>query len=325
MMGWSSITKRFEVIPGVVVRKLREEESAKYTRSMGPDHNPHFDANYMVEVYADKYLDALKERVEEKYRDRVTSENLELETMPLLMQTGLSLHLVTRNFFCFYHSVRKVRTDNVAHSIGVNFPVKLPRPHVTHAIRDPQFSLTTLDASARRKVSKIALRIDPIYRVGVFSNCTLSLALAHFTNALYSNFQTECFLSLCTCVEALLNSKGVEVSHTVCERTALCLSSDPEERHAIYQEMRMIYDIRSQIIHGNFKHMKKRLTFRDMFIHARDPIWCFVPSERLGKLYEYARLLLELFITRDELYNLSMNHSGDAKKMNDHFNKLIFQ
>jgi len=324
MMGWSSIAKRFEIIPGVVVRKLQEQESARYGRSAGPDHNPHFNANYMVEVYADKYLEALRERVEEKNRNHVTSENLKGEIMPLLMQTGMSLHLVTGNFFCFYHSITKVRTDNVAHTISVSFPVRLPRPHITGAIRDPQITVDSLDRKTRRKISAIAFRIDPIYRVGLFSNCTLSLALAHFSNALYSNFQTECFLSLCTCVEALLNSKGTEVSHTVCERLALCLSSDPDERHAIYGEMKKIYGIRSDIVHGNFRNLKKRITRRDMFIHARDPVWCLVPSERLGKLYEFASSLLELFIMQEELYELSMNHSGDAARMNDYFKRLIF-
>ena len=149
-------------------------------------------------------------------------------------------------------------------------------------------------------------------------------ALAHFTNALYSNFQTECFLSLCTSIEALLNSKGTEVTHTVCERLALCISSDSKERLEIYQGMKKIYGVRSDIVHGNFKRLKGRVTHKDMFIHARDPMWCLVPTELLGKLYEYSRSLLEFFIIRNELYELSINHSGDIRRINEYFNKLIF-
>ena len=187
MMGPVSIARKYEIIPGIVIRRMPKEKSLNYKQSRSTDHNPHFDANYMVEVFKDRYLSGLTKRVEPRHHKHITTENLEFELSSLLMQVGISICLATRNSFCYFHSIKKTTNDGVSHVFRTGCPNRLPIIAINHALSPATLKTKTFDAHLRKQTTNIALKIDRFYRSGIYNYSSTSLALAHFTFALFSN------------------------------------------------------------------------------------------------------------------------------------------
>ncbi|MFT7688987.1 MAG: hypothetical protein ACI9FB_004353 [Candidatus Azotimanducaceae bacterium] len=278
----------------------------------------------MIDIYRAQYLEALRLRVGEKDPKYLTEERLDTEISSILMQLGMSLFLITRSGFCFFNRIKKTTSDASSHSIGINGPISLPE-NIIRSEANPSYGpILACDAKTSGEIKTIAERLYPIYRIGVFNNNCLSLALSHLTFAIYSKFPSQSFLSLCCCIEALLNSKGIEIKHTICERLALCLGKDKDDRAGIYRDMSDIYSTRSNIVHGNFKPLKKKVTTNDMSLHARSPFLSCIPSDQYSRLFEITVLLMNLFLRENKLNSIVIEGGDTSKKMTKYFNEKIF-
>lgn len=59
-------------------------------------------------------------------------------------------------------------------------------------------------------------------------------------------------LMYCSAIEALVANTTTELSHRVAERVAILLGADQEERRDIYSKVKLGYDTRSKVAHGDY-------------------------------------------------------------------------
>lgn len=96
-----------------------------------------------------------------------------------------------------------------------------------------------------------ARRLYPFYNPLEETRGRIGVALNAVLSGMSSFRREQQLLSYTIALESLLSSGSSEVSHQVSERAAFLLSEDPHRRRKFYDEVRRLYDIRSNIVHGN--------------------------------------------------------------------------
>jgi|GEM_PF-1941792 len=97
-----------------------------------------------------------------------------------------------------------------------------------------------------KEASDFGLMFKPPLKYGKLSE----VALINFYSSYGVTEPKAKFLMLMTCLEALFNFKGAEITHTISRHLAILLSQTVEEFQNNYVRVRKLYSLRSKIIHG---------------------------------------------------------------------------
>lgn len=85
----------------------------------------------------------------------------------------------------------------------------------------------------------------------------------------------------CSALESVLSTSSSELTHRVSERAAFLLSNAPEERRRIYDDVKMMYGIRSKFVHGDTLGKKEQISIENHSKRA-DEILRLVAHQLLG-------------------------------------------
>jgi hypothetical protein len=118
------------------------------------------------------------------------------------------------------------------------------------------------------QLQKVVAELEPYYRPAFWHSDSMGIALGSFWSAVFASFIDHSYLSLSMVLEALLSTSQNEVTHQICERAAVLLTQDVEERMKIYEEIYDLYSLRSTIVHGSLV-IEKRKAADGSFMDAK--------------------------------------------------------
>ncbi|WP_109850969.1 HEPN domain-containing protein [Aquimarina sp. AU58] len=150
--------------------------------------------------------------------------------------------------------------------------------------------------------TKFAIDPSPVYN----NNPRIGIALASINIARGQHDLALKIGHYCTFFESIFSTSNTEITHKLAERIAFFTELLPELRYKRFQEIKDIYSVRSQVVHGSNVSSKKLKSINDL-VNNTDNIARIAINKILNN-----RFLLNLFSSRDN------------KKLDDYFNKLIF-
>lgn len=120
----------------------------------------------------------------------------------------------------------------------------------------------------------------------------------YYSNLFIRNIKMN-FLNLVTCLESLLVNNNFELSHQISRGVAVLLSKNKDDGNDLYEKMKKIYDIRSQLVHSGIWNDEK---YQNKY-HAE-------PAEDLKKMFVLSfRKYIRLNLNKKEFIKL-INESG---------------
>lgn len=176
----------------------------------------------------------------------------------------------------------------------------------------------------RRVLRKTIDSIEPYYRPLTWELNRISTALCYFWNALVANEPNQLFTNLVILLECLLSTDRQELKHKICERAAIILGKNSEERLNIYKDVQKIYNQRSKIVHGEGVPKKGRL-HPDKFMIT--PKHTFGPKNLISKVISISIDLLNTLLKDDEYMKIVRSAKSEGKiseSLNDLFIKGLF-
>jgi hypothetical protein len=119
-----------------------------------------------------------------------------------------------------------------------------------------------------RSLAKTSAALDRYYRSGVWWSDRFGTALKYLTNGLCSRFPDDAFVSFTTALECLLSTSRSEITHILAERVAV-LRPTGNPPVDIYEQVKKLYNLRSQIVHGKPILKKGRQHSETLYIGAK--------------------------------------------------------
>ena len=121
-----------------------------------------------------------------------------------------------------------------------NIPIKLWGP-IGKSLSHSTFTLTESEVEI----------LGTLFKDNFTSNELTELAISNF-NLSYdiADIKTK-YITLMTCLESLFNQGRDQITHTVSRHLALILSKSDEEFQKNYYRNKVLYNLRSAIVHGN--------------------------------------------------------------------------
>jgi hypothetical protein len=179
----------------------------------------------------------------------------------------------------------------------------------------------------RRRLSKALDDISPYYRPLTWEISRVSTALSYFWNSLVSDDPIQLFTNLAILFECLLGTDRQELKHKICERAALILGKNGEERLAIYKDVKNIYDQRSKIVHGGGGVLKKKKPVtQDTFLIS--PKYVGLSKSMISMTIGISINLLNALLKNEEYMDLVRSTTSEGKTneaLNEFFMKRLFQ
>jgi len=123
-----------------------------------------------------------------------------------------------------------------------------------------------------------------------------------------------------TVFEALLTTGQSEISHQVAERVAIILAKDADSRMALYKEIKSLYSLRSEIVHGKIKRKKGMRTRDHSWVSATDSN---VSQNLYVRLTEISNDLIN-HIIHDSILNCIYDSRDVDRDLDQYFLKRIF-
>ena len=176
----------------------------------------------------------------------------------------------------------------------------------------------------RRVLLKTIDSIEPYYRPLTWEVNRISTALCYFWNALVVNDPNQLFTNLAILLECLLSTDRHELKHKICERAAIILGKNSEDRLNIYKDVQIIYNQRSKIVHGEGVP-KKGLLHTDKFMIT--PKYTSCPKNLMSKVISISIDLLNTLLKDDEYMKIVRSANSEGKtseSLNALFMKRLF-
>jgi len=80
----------------------------------------------------------------------------------------------------------------------------------------------------------------------------LDLAITYFNKSFGDLHEADQLIDLLMCLEALLLQEDQELSFRLALRAANLLGASPDDRRAVYRQVKEYYDVRCKVVHGDF-------------------------------------------------------------------------
>lgn len=141
-------------------------------------------------------------------------------------------------------------SPSTRNNIFNNLPIRLPLSDTKNSIIEIFFSILN------KKISNEKIKSTDIEN-------KLYIALTSIGRSTIENNSEQSLLDLMTAVESLVEEKNFSQNLTdqICERCAELLGKDSKSKLSIYKEMKVLYNKRSEIIHGS---KQSKITISDL-------------------------------------------------------------
>jgi hypothetical protein len=166
-------------------------------------------------------------------------------------------------------------------------------------------------------------RLDRYYRHGSWWVDRLSVALGYLWSGLTSQHPELAFVSFCTSLEALASTSQNEIAHILAERCAVLVHPPGTERVAMYTQIKDLYALRSNIVHGRSAPRKGPVSWETLAISAKQSL---VPRSEVTKLLGVTTQVLKSVLARPQLLELlyvRRSKDKELEAMNQYYLNLL--
>ena len=286
--------KRLTVLPGVSLRKLDGPLAASISESAARfPVRPDIAARHVLVVNKVQYLRGLDRRLalEEKHRE------IDLVDIDgILRQVCVAITLRFRLPWAYagsYH-LKHLSSGQAVLSGYQHRPTLRRSDHLLWSVPHDWYRPVH-----GKPLAQTVLLLDPYYRSGTWRWDRLSVALGYFWSALTTTHGELAFAAMSMALEAVCDPGKNEIAHQLAERCAILARRELSERLETYKEVKSLYGIRSDVVHGRPREMKKGSTSKEWSKHL------FVAAKRTA--IPGADLLRMLNLTSDVLTGVVEN------------------
>ena len=319
-----AITKGRQIIPGVTICSLTgpwKEEILSHLNRL-KTHQFEFHPTHIIRIRTDDYK---KEVVSRIRRDgsEFDAKNLRLvEYNGISKQLMLSLMLASGLKFkfrgCFHFRADSGETMGYRMTSFGNSPLYAASDLVWGAAYKAQLRTEWTQAS------RIALKVDRYFRSGVWWSDRLSMGIQYFWNALCSSIPEQAFLSLMSGLESVLSTQRTEITHLLSERVAIILGKGRISRLRIYKQMKKLYGIRSELVHGKAFTRRGKQTTESLIVSAK---YSNVPHSAMGELVNITGSVIKCLLSRPtylRIVQTKRNEDKTSQELDAYFLKQLF-
>ena len=286
--------KRLNVLPGVSLQELDGSLAASISECAAHlPIRPGIAARHVLVVNKAQYLRGLDRRlaVEKKHReiDLVDSDGI-------LRQVCVAITLRFRLPWAYagsYH-LKHLSSGQALISSYQHRPTVRWSDHLLWSVPNDWYRPVH-----SKPLAKTMLLLDPYYRSGTWRWDRFSVALGYFWSALTTTHGELAFAAMSMALEAVCDPGKNEITHQLAERCAILARRELSERLETYKEVKSLYGIRSDVVHGRPRELKKGSTSKEWSKHL------FVSAKRTA--IPGAHLLRMLNLTSDVLAGVVEN------------------
>ena len=306
------------LLQGVTLRRFTGTIARDIARRVEAfPEKPGFVPTHIIVVEQAKYLEGLDYRLQCEGRSRPVHEYETVDIAGIARQVLIASTLVGRLTWQVggYHAFDFSDPDFPYRSAGYSH---IPTVQVSDLYRwaAPSDWFRDIRATALRKT---VTNLDRYYRSGTWWNDRLSVALGYLWSALTTTHTELSFAALCMALEAVATTANSEVTHILAERCAILARRSGAGREVAYNEIKQLYALRSQIVHGCSGPRKGPMTRESLAITAK---YSMVPSTKVFKLLSYVFDVINGVLSdRDLMAIIHAKQSDDAesKAIADYF------
>lgn len=270
---------RINLLPGVWLQKLDKLLAAAindYTTRL--PIRPDIVGSHMLVLNKAQYLRGLDRRLAAEGKHRELDW---IETGALLRQVCVAITLKFRLPWAYGNSYGLRRSRGKVLISGGQFrPIVRRTDYLLHSV-----SADWYRPIEDKPLAKLMVLLDPYYRSGVWRWDRFSVALGYLWSALTTTHGELAFAALSMALEAVCAPGKSEITHQLAERCAILGREDRGERLEMYKDVKTLYGIRSTVVHGRPKEMKKGSTSKEwaqhLFVSATRTA---MPGVELGRM-----------------------------------------
>jgi hypothetical protein len=259
-----------QVRPGIRIVAFAGEIAA----TIGPFEarhpaKPAFAATHLVVIDESEYEADVRKALAAEGTSLPSVAFFPIATDPLLRQVCVSLLLAGGIGFLYGGSYDIGITPG---SRAGRWRVTSYQPRRTLRVSEPvRAALASVTRSVAPARLRIAVRtVDRYYRAGAWWADSLAVSLNHLFSAACAVFPDQAFVGFATALEALLTtSRDKKIARTLAERCAILAEREPRRRQALQQEIKRLYRVRSELVHGKVVLKKGRHTYDSLVVTAK--------------------------------------------------------
>jgi Apea-like HEPN len=165
-------------------------------------------------------------------------------------------------------------------------------------------------------LDKVATTIELYYQPILRRHDPVSVALNSFWAFLFSRFADQAYMSLVIILEALLSTSASGITRQISERAATLVGQSPQDSRSIAKAIRKLYQLRSQIAHGDLELKKGPIKWDKTAITATMTI---VSIPMLKDMASYSVAVLRRMIESEEVMSAMDKPKRERKRSLDKF------
>lgn len=259
-----------QVRPGIRIVPFAGEIAA----TIGPFEarhpaKPAFAATHLVVIDESVYEADVRKALAAEGTSLPSTAFFPLETDPLLRQVCVSLVLGGGIGFSYSGTYDIEVTPR---SRAERLRVAGYQPRRTLRVSEP---VRAALASVYQSVSPSRLRgiartVDRYYRAGAWWADSLAISLNHLFSAVCAVSPDQAFVGLATALEALLTtSRDRKIARALADRCAILAEREPRRRQSLQREIKRLYRVRCELVHGKVALKKGRQTYDSLVVTAK--------------------------------------------------------
>ncbi len=284
---------------------------------------PVFDASHAILVDHNQYVAGLVERVRAEGGDprHLTVGDDEWSGVPvggapIAMNVMLALFLLGRTPFLL-----GARCQLIRRRVGRGTRIEIrggshSEPVGTIPMRNYVWPLAEAQLVLPPAMRRMASAIEPYFRTNLATHDRLGHSLGYFWDSITSPSQVLGYLGLMSTLESLVGKERGELTHRVAERVAVLLGTDFDTRKKIYGEVKVLYETRSALVHGDIMLKKGKINGHTTAVTASLNI---VDVRAHTKMLEIVTDTLKKLIRNDKFRALLKSPENGEPKMRDFF------
>jgi len=302
---------RCELISGLTLTRLSDELHTQLGLAKNGVRRS-FHPNYAVLADVAKYREGVQHRLRSEGQTIPAEPAYGWTIAPtdLVRHTLVSLILLQRFRFIVGGSF-KLETDGGTYRVSSYQHIPEQEASRVSIRALPMSPRPTINRAA---LHRIALLLDPYYRTGLWQVDRLAVALNSLWAGICTPFLDHTFVSLTIVLEALLSDGGPEVTHKLSERIAALTVRTRTARPQRYKQVKVLYGIRSRLVHGDMRVRKGAITPDSLHISAKNAT---VPAAKLDELGIVVNEVLHAVLRRRELVEIIQKRQSEEQTTRD--------
>ena len=254
--------KRLSVLPGVSLRKLEGPLAASIAEFAARlPVRPDFAARHVLVVNREQYLSGLDRRlaIEEKRRG---VDWVDIDGILRQVCVAITLQFRLPWVYAGSYSLERLSSRQAPISGYQHRPTVRRSDQLLWSV--PTDWYRTVHG---KPFAQTMVLLDPYYRSGTWRWDRFSVALGYFWSALTTTQGELAFSAMSMALEALCDPGKNELAHQLAERCAILARRELSDRLETYKEVKSLYGIRSDVVHGRPREIKKGSTSKEWSKH----------------------------------------------------------